>query len=110
VELRSPDNWCPIEQDFDDDGLAFRLPAPRPYRVALKTAAVSRTLTRAAQGGVGQRSSDLPDHKKPVLTIPGGAAQLLDIPLNPRKRLKSITVETVANDVVIGLMGITLQR
>ena len=30
--------------------------------------------------------------------------------LNPGKKLKSITVRTLSNDVVIGLMGITLQK
>jgi len=29
--------------------------------------------------------------------------------LNPQKRLKSLTVRTLSNDVVIGLMSITLQ-
>ena len=41
--------------------------------------------------------------------IPGGAAQMLRMPLNGRKRLKSLTVRTLSNDVVIGLMAVTLQ-
>ena len=41
--------------------------------------------------------------------IEGGAGVLLDMPLNPSKKLNRLTLETVANDVVIGLMGITLQ-
>ena len=41
--------------------------------------------------------------------IPGGAAQMLRMRLNPHKRLKSLTVRTLSNDVVIGLMSITLQ-
>ena len=110
LELRNPDNWCPIEQDLDNDGLAFRLPAPRPYRVSLKTGIVSRTLSQAMNIETGGKSADLPADKKPALAIPGGAAQLLDIPLNPAKKLKSLTVTAVSNDVVIGLMGVTLQR
>ncbi|MBM6992382.1 MAG: DUF4450 domain-containing protein [Prevotella sp.] len=110
VELRSPGNWCPIEQDFDDNGLAFRLPKPRPYRVALKTGAVSRTLAATFRMNTNSRWTDQPEDKKPVLNIPGGAAQMLDIPLNPKKRLKTLTLETIANDVVIGLMSVTLQR
>ena len=42
--------------------------------------------------------------------IEGGAAQLLDLPLNNQKELKSITLETHSNDLVIGLMGATLVR
>ena len=42
--------------------------------------------------------------------IKGGAAEMLDLRLNPNKKLKSITLRTLSNDVVIGLMGITLQK
>ena len=45
-----------------------------------------------------------------MLDIPGGAAQLLSLPLNARKKLRSLTVTAVANDVVLGLMALTLQR
>ena len=41
--------------------------------------------------------------------IPGGAAQILSMKLNPQKKLKSITLRTLSNDVVIGLMAVTLQ-
>jgi hypothetical protein len=39
-----------------------------------------------------------------------GAAVMLDMPLHAQKQLRDITVRTLSNDVVIGLMGITLQR
>ena len=42
--------------------------------------------------------------------IPGGAAQMLKMPLNPTKQLKSLKLRTLSNDIVIGLMGITLQE
>ena len=42
--------------------------------------------------------------------IDGGAALLLDMPLNNSKTLRNISVQTVANDVIIGLMSVTLQR
>jgi hypothetical protein len=42
--------------------------------------------------------------------IPGGAATVLDLPLDPAKELKSITVRALANEVVIGLMSVTLER
>ena len=41
--------------------------------------------------------------------IEGGAGILLDIPLDHSKELKRLTLETLSNDVVIGIMGITLQ-
>ena len=98
LALRNPDNWCPIEQDYYVDGKAFQTSEPRPYRVCLGTGDVSRDLGKALgiQGVYGRE-------------IPGGAAQMLRMPLNSRKRLKSITVQTLSNDVVIGLMALTLQ-
>jgi len=42
--------------------------------------------------------------------LPGGAGTVLDMPLNPSKELKCLTVRTLANEVVIGLMGVTLAR
>ena len=98
LALRNPDNWCPIEQDYYVDGKAFQTSEPRPYRVCLGTGDVSRDLgkTLGIQGVYGRE-------------IPGGAAQMLRMPLNPAKRLKSLTVRTLSNDVVIGLMAVTLQ-
>jgi len=99
MALRNPDNWCPIEQDYYVDGKAFCAPEPRPYRVCLSTGHVSRDLSRVVklQGEYGR-------------DIPGGAAQMLTMPLNPGKRLRSLTLKTLSNDVVIGLMAVTLQQ
>ena len=98
LALRNPDNWCPIEQDYYIDGKAFQAPQPRPYRVCLGTGDVSRDLGAVfhLQGAEGR-------------LIPGGAAQMLYMPLDKAKRLRSMTVRTLSNDVVIGLMAITLQ-
>lgn len=99
LELVNPENWCPIEQDFYVDGMAFRLQSPRPYRLHFKSGLVSNNLEKDLNiTGVYGRPID------------GGAGILLDMPLNPDKDLKRITLETVSNDVVIGLMGITLQK
>ena len=94
----NPDNWCPIEQDYYTDGKAFQTAQPRPYRVSLGTGKVSRDLGRLLniQGVYGRE-------------IPGGAATMLRMPLNQRKKLRNIIVRTLSNDVVIGLMAITLQ-
>ena len=98
LALRNPDNWCPIEQDYYVDGKAFQTSEPRPYRVCLGTGDVSRNLgkTLGIQGVYGRE-------------IPGGAAQMLQMSLNLRKPLRSLTIRTLSNDVVIGLMALTLQ-
>ena len=71
---------------------------PRPYRVCFGTGDVSRNLGDVVklQGEYGRE-------------IPGGAGQMLEMPLNPKKRLKHLTMRTLSNDVVIGLMALTLQ-
>ena len=98
LALRNPENWCPIEQDYYVDGQAFKAPELRPYRVCLSNGVVSRNLgqTLNIQGVYGRE-------------IPGGAAQMLRMRLNPDKELKSLTIRTLSNDVVIGLMAVTLQ-
>ena len=45
-----------------------------------------------------------------ALWVPGGAATVLDLPLDPSKELRSLTVRALANEVVSDLMSVTLQR
>ena len=101
LDLVNPENWAPIEQDYYMDGYAFASKQPRPYRVALKNGVVSRNLgdeLKIKPSEVYGRSID------------GGAAIILDLPLDPTKELKKITVVARANDVVVGLIGVTLVR
>lgn len=109
LSLVNPDNWCPIEQDYADHHPAFRLPSPRPYRVSLKTGKVSRTLAQEMKTAKPDPADD-PLKKRHALTIDGGAAQLLEIKTDPAKKLGELTVRTTANDVVIGLIAVTVQR
>ena len=104
LKLHNPDNWCPIEQDYYVDGKAFYTMLPRPYRVCLGQTSVDGELLVSRD--LGRELAMREVYGRP---IPGGAAQLLRMPLNPRKRLRSLTVRTLSNDVVIGLMAITLQ-
>jgi hypothetical protein len=99
LELKNPENWWPIEQDYLIDGFAFTAGETKPTRVLLKTGEV------------------MPDNYKYTgikgfsnFGIEGGAATVLDVKLNPHKQLKSLTLKTIANDVVIGLMSVTLVR
>ena len=45
-----------------------------------------------------------------VYGIDGGAATVLDLPLDPTKTLQALTIETLTNDVVIGLLAATLSQ
>lgn len=96
LALRNPTNWWPIDQDYFTDDFAFRLDSPLPPRVDLKTGSV-RVLNPKEFKGTGGK-------------IPGGAAAVLELQLNPKKKLKSLTVAALANEVIIGLMAVTLER
>lgn len=109
LQLINPDNWCPIEQDYYHDAAAFPVRCPHPVRIGLATGVVSRNLTRDLHQSSSAALSDLPSSKQPAQYIDGGAAQLLDMHLNPRKRLHSLTLEALSNEVVIGLMSVTVQ-
>jgi hypothetical protein len=96
LALRNPETWWPIEQDYLVDDFQFRIDAPLPTRVDLRTGAV-RVLDAATFQGRGR-------------AVPGGAATVLELALDPTKELRSLTVRALANEVVIGLMAATLAR
>jgi hypothetical protein len=96
LPLRNPTNWWPIDQDYFTDDFAFRRDGPIPPRVDLATGKIRIPDNREFEGQGGK--------------IPGGAATVLDLPLDKDKRLKSLTVRALANEVVIGLMSVTLER
>ncbi len=94
LSLMNPDNWVSIEQDYHIDDFAFKVDTPLPLRLHLKT------------GDFYQIGKGIGTEK----WIDGGAATVLDLPLDPNKTLSSLTIKTTANDVVIGLMAATLCR
>lgn len=117
LHLTNPYNWCPIEQDYYYDDHAYWSATQHPYRVHLGSGLVSRQLKDELQrtgndnGAVNIHVTDF-EANTPIakgLSIPDGAAQLLKMPLHPDRQLVSITLRTLSNDVVIGLMGVTLE-
>lgn len=99
INLVNPDNWCPIEQDYFVDDYAFKIKGERPFRIHLNSGLVSNNLEKNLKiRGVYGRAID------------GGAGVLLDIPLDKSKELSHLTLTTLSNDVVIGIMSVTLQR
>jgi 5,10-methylenetetrahydrofolate reductase len=40
--------------------------------------------------------------------LKGGAAQMLTMPLDRNKRVKQFKLRCLSNDIVVGIMGITL--
>ena len=110
LKLTPPANWCAIEQDFMEKSVAFPAPEPRPFRIGLSTGIVSRHLFKDSMLKMQVGGADIPDLKLAVCALPGGAAVMLDMKLNPRKRLRKLTLRTLSNEVVVGLMAVTLQK
>ena len=99
LRLCNPHNWCPIEQDYYEDGLAFHAAQPRPYRLDFASLRTSRQLMPMGDRyGYEQRYFEK------------GAGIVLDMPLNRSKQLQSLTLRTLSNDIVVGLMAVTLQH
>lgn len=98
LALVNPYNWAPIEQLFFEDGRAFDRHTSPLHRLRLKTGETSpRFSEELGFPGVSRE-------------VDGGAALLLRMTLDPKKELSHLVLETLSNEVVIGLMGITLQR
>jgi len=95
--LKNPQTWWPIEQDYMDDGYAFTIDAAKPVRIHLKTGKIVSDL----DNNLARYSGKM---------IDGGAATVLDLPLHANKILKTLKIQAIANDVVIGLMSVTLIR
>jgi hypothetical protein len=81
--------------------MAFKIDAPRPYRVAFKTGTVSRRM---------ERDMNIKPDEVYGRVIDGGAGIVLDIALNKNKFLQNMEIKTVANEVIVGVMAITLLK
>ncbi|KQM44655.1 DUF4450 domain-containing protein [Chryseobacterium sp. Leaf201] len=102
LELKNPTNWWPIEQDLFDDNFAFEIPDDKiPYRLKLKTGELYK-------GGTLSNYSSIKGFTD--RQVDGGAATILDLPLDPNKELKTIKLTAVSNDVVIGIMSATVLK
>jgi len=97
LPLQNPENWWPIDQDYLEDGYAFQTNAAKPIRVHLKTGRIVSVYDNSIQQFNGKM-------------INGGAATVLDLPLNSTKILKQMVLKTITNEVVIGLMSVSLIR
>lgn len=97
LELRNPETWWPIERDYFIDDYQFRLCGEAPVRFDLKTGRIM--VPGPASKGRRDRES-----------IDGGSANVLDLGLDPEKTLASLTVRSTANEVIIGLLALSLER
>jgi hypothetical protein len=85
-----------------EDGYAFHLKRSPPVRVHFKEGKV--------YDGFAPEKSYSSIKGFSSRAIEGGAGTVLDMKLDTSRVLKSLTVRSVANEVVIGLMAVTLLR
>lgn len=96
LELRNPENWWPIEQDYLIDDYLFIDEAPFTPRVDLRTGSV-RILDPISFRGKGT-------------TVEGGAANIVELALDPDKSLRGLSIEVKLYGIVVGLLSVTLVR
>ena len=116
LHLENPINWCPIDEEYIHDDQAFWSASLQPYRFHLGSGMVSRLLKddlirtgrmpSYGSDGFGDLQGGKGYNERSIMA---GAGVLLKMPLNDKKMIESISVETLSNDVVIGLMGLTLE-
>ncbi|NGM64575.1 DUF4450 domain-containing protein [Sphingobacterium sp. SGR-19] len=100
LDLKNPTNWWPIEQDYLDDNYAFEIPDEEiPYRIRLKTGELYK-------GGELPNYTEIKGYTNRA--VDGGAATILDLPLDSSKTLKSLQLVSETNDVVVGIIAVTL--
>lgn len=97
--LKNPENWWPIEQDYYTDDYAFKITANPPPRLHLKTGKFHRQFSNYTS------IKGFTDY-----AIDGGAATVLDLSIDPNKELDHLELTTIANEVIIGIMSITLLK
>jgi len=96
LALRNPETWWPIEQDYLLDDYLFINDAPLPQRVDLRSGK-TRILDPVAFKGNGR-------------DVPGGAATILHIPLDPARELHSLKIEVELYGIVVAVLAATLER
>lgn len=99
LRLYPPYNYCPIEQDYYVDNKAFKAGALKPLRVSLSTGKTSRELGTK----MGVPSTEVYGRE-----LRGGAAQVLTMRLDGTKKVKRFKLKCLSNDIIVGIMGITL--
>jgi Domain of unknown function (DUF4450) len=99
MALRSPKTWWPVEQDYPVDDYIFLLGEdqdPLPWRVDL-SGGRPRQLTKESLRGKGA-------------PIHGGAAFTIEVELDSSRELVGCTLHCDLYGIVLGLLGMTLQR
>jgi hypothetical protein len=112
LHIENPINWPTINQEYVFDNAAFWSAPVMPLRFRLDNGKVAREINRhdiLPEGlkteGEAKQLSDVYGYE-----IHHGAGVILKMPINPKKKLESLHLITLSNDVVVGLMAVTLEK
>ena len=113
LRLENPINWPPINEEYVFDGKAFWSAPVQPLRFRFDNGKVARDINNpSVLPSLPKKDSN--EEKKigseNRYAIQNGAGVILRMPLNPQKKLKSFRLASLSNDIVIGLMAITLEK
>ena len=113
LHLENPINWCPVNEAYNYDSHAFWTAARQPLRFRLDNGAVGRDINALAPHAPDTATAAGSGSDLMLGTerdIRHGAGVILKMPLNPKRRLRSLRLETLSNDIVAGIMAVTLER
>lgn len=112
LRLVNPVNWPTLTEEYVFDDGSFWSAPRKPWRFRLDNGAVARDINRSdilppEARGFGNRKAIGADNR---YAVHHGAGVILKMLLDPRKILTSFRVVTLSNDIVVGVMGITLEK
>ena len=113
LRLENPINWPTVNEEFIFDGKAFWSAPVMPLRFRLDNGGVGRQINARELLSVIPSKHDGKEKKigdNNRYAIDKGAGVILKMPLDSARKIRAIRVKTLSNDIVVGLMAVTLEK
>ena len=113
LRLENPINWPTVNEEFIFDGKAFWSAPVMPLRFRLDNGRVGRQINAKELLSVIPSKHDGKEKKigdNNRYAIDKGAGVILKMPLDSARKIRAIRVKTLSNDIVVGLMAVTLEK
>ena len=113
LRLENPINWPTINEEFIFDGKAFWSAPVMPLRFRLDNGRVGRQINAKELLSVIPSKHDGKEKKigdNNRYAIDKGAGVILKMPLDSARKIRAIRVKTLSNDIVVGLIAVTLEK
>ena len=113
LRLENPINWPTVNEEFIFDGKAFWSAPVMPLRFRLDNGRVGRQINARELLSVIPSKHDGKEKKigeNDRYAIDKGAGVILKMPLDSARKIRAIRVKTLSNDIVVGLMAVTLEK